>query len=147
MVIEVKTRLDGDQLAGAIENISAAKQLRRLIMGTIFAFGSSRVETIINNLRKYSRNFPMQYAPEVILLLDEKTIFVSTKRMGDESKYVIRTAKDPGVLVTYLLLRFLYELSSSTGVPQGALMAAADQVLDNETEIVAQCVRIGDHKS
>jgi hypothetical protein len=146
VVIEVKTRLDRNQLAAAIGNIRAAKQLRTMIMGMIFAFGSSRAGTIIKNLRQYSEGFPMQYAPEVILLLDRKTIFVSTRRMGEKSTYVVRTAKDEGVLVTYLLLRFLDELSSLTGVPKGALFTAAGQVLVNETEIVSRDVRIGSHK-
>jgi hypothetical protein len=146
MVIEVKTRLDRNQLAAAIENIRAAKQLRQLIMGMVFAFGSSQIETIIENLRQYSEDFPMQYAPEVILLLERKTVFIGTPRMGDKSTYLVRTAKDEGVLVTYLLLRFLNELSLSTGIPRGALFAAAGQVLVNETEVVSQDVRIGGYK-
>lgn len=147
MVIEVKTKLGKRDLEEALENIRRAKQLRPLIMGTIFAFDSSRAETIIKHLRQYAKDYPMQYAPEVILLLDKKTILVSSRRTGEKSSYIVRRARDDGVLVTYWLLRFLDELSSETGATQGALFNAAGDVLKNETEIVVQKVRIGDQKS
>ena len=147
MVIEVKTHLNEERLENAIKNIRKVKQLRPLIMGLIFAFSSSRAKTIIENLRRYPKDFPMKYAPEVILLLDEKTILLSPRRTGKKSTYIVRRASDDGILVTYLLLRFLDEVSSLTGIPQGALFSAARDVLVNETEVVSQNIRIGDHKS
>jgi hypothetical protein len=143
MVIEVKTKLNEQRLHKAIKNIRKAKELRQIILGIIFAFGSNQAENIIASLSNYPESFPMQYAPEVIVLLDKKTVFVSTKRTGENSTYMVRQAEDEAPILTYLLLRILDELSNHTGIPQGGLRDAASRVIVNETKVVGEDIAIG----
>lgn len=143
MIIEVKTKLNKQQLNEAISNIRKAKELRQIIMGIVFAFDSNRSSNIINNLINYPEVFPMQYAPEIIVLLDKKTIFISTKRSGEKSTYIARQANEEAPILTYCLLRILNELSKNTGLPQGALFNAAGAVLVNETKEIFNNISIG----
>ena len=143
IVIEVKTKLDKQRLDEAIKNIRKAKELRQIILGIIFAFDSNQAQNIIANLRNYPETFPMEYAPEAIVLLDKKTVILSQKRTGEKSTYLARQADDEASILTYLLLRILDELSNNTGEPKGALFNAAGRILVNETKVMDEDIAIG----
>lgn len=142
MAIEVKTNLTKPRLLAAIDNIRRTKQLRPSIRGVVFAFDSLLPQKVSEHLEQYKPGFPMQLAPELIFLLGRKTVFLRFGT-GESSAYLVRKANDEGTLVAYLILRLLQELSTRTGVPKGQLLGAAGSILIDQTEVLAEGVRIG----
>ena len=148
MIIEVKTKLNRGSLYEAIENVESAKKLRYTITGLIFAFESISVKKIIEHLKNYPRAFQMLYAPHAILALDKRMIIESGKTWvatGEEDVYQIREADDEGVLMTYLFLTFLANVTEPTLL--STALNATQSLLAQRTKLVSEGVKIGDDKT
>jgi hypothetical protein len=79
-------------------------------MGFIFAFGSSRVNTIVKNIREFPESISMELAPHTIYLLDEKALISlgpSIRRGVKKDGYEARQLVDDGLLLTHLFSFFV----------------------------------------
>lgn len=145
MVIEVKTNLDKGSTHEAMENISAAMQLNRMICGVIFAFKSLHQETIVRHLKGYLENVPLKYTPAAILSLDKGLIIHRWPSQLDRKKfYQVRASKDGNnaSVVAFLLLLF-FDVQMEGVWVQASIANAMNQMLDNYTEKVDDDILIG----
>jgi len=144
MVIEVKTKLNKDTLYRAIENVRAAKALRSRMTGLVFAFESIGISGIIEHLESYAQDLPMMYAPHAILVLDKKLLIESNNiwtPTGERDVYQVREADNEGVLMTYLFLVFLANVTEPTLC--SLAVKAAQNLLVQQTKVVSTDLRIG----
>lgn len=112
LLVEVKTNLRKRDLVDALANINAAKKIpyMRLTPGMIFAFQSSRVETIVKHLREYKTKMSVEYYPVAFLLLDKGTIihrWIPSKSEVTEV-YQVRKGHNNGkaVVMAFLMMSF-----------------------------------------
>jgi hypothetical protein len=146
----VKTKLKKRYLEGALENISAAKKVphMRTTPGIIFAFQSSKAETIVRYLREYKTKLPVEYYPVAILLLDEGAIIHRWLPSSNEvtDVYQIRKGKknEEAVVMAFLMLSFF-------DVVMGNLYGGSDVVnmiirmLEYRTYQVGEDFKIGEN--
>jgi hypothetical protein len=96
-VVEVKSRLDGEKLAEAWENIEAAKSLAKTkapegpfpvqsqTLGCVFAFESAiSVDTLAKHYLKLFRAHGLGHHIDLILVLDEAVLTVAAKPRGHD---------------------------------------------------------------
>ncbi len=141
LVIEVKSKLNKEELIKAVDNIAAAKRLRNMtiINGMIFAFDSEpkKVETIVRHFKNALENIKIAHAPNAILILD-RGLIISTHNwlfpLGNRDVYQVLQAKNQGILITYLMLSFL--ANTVTGSLEATLMNAMNYLLKNETTLL-----------
>jgi hypothetical protein len=123
MVLETKTRFEGEKIETATDNIVSAKSVGRMqenlnsLVGFVFAFNSASVETVKQHLQKYLPSIPREKRPDAFLLFDKGAVIC---RSPETSCYSIEKAveeKDSkAVVLTFLLLHFWSATWNPAGV-------------------------------
>lgn len=149
-VIEVKTNMQGrDDIHGAIDNVSVAKQLNSMITGFIFAFDSLGTDSVVKHLREYPHILPMHLAPNGIFLFEKKTL-ITTGRMRlpgrEKDTYTVYEFGDKGILIAYLVL-FLLSVTVNRTQLEAVTMNMASVIHHtsfSNANILAEGLKIGD---
>ncbi len=155
IIIEVKTKLDKKSLYKAINNISSARKLdpnNRLsnndpfnqMIGVIFAFNSIRAKSLIKHLVEYPEVIEINNAPHIIFLFNSNTIILPSDPWETKKTYEVIKIQDNGVIITYLLLIFLYKTSSKiTSHIHNLFKTLRDELLVTNIQLISSGLKIG----
>lgn len=148
MTIEVKTKLNKNSLHKALENVGVAKKLNYMMTGLVFAFKSISIEKIVEHLKCYPDPLNMKYAPNAILVLDKKLVVASDNlwtATTEQTAYKVWKAYDEGVLMTFLFLTFLANVTEPSLMTTA--LNAARILLVERAKLLSDCVTIGSDRT
>lgn len=150
LFIEVKTKLNKKEMVNALDNICSAKYVpyMRLTDGLIFAFKSSKVQTIIKHLQQYP-NLSIENAPSAILLLDKGVIIHRWTPVEGEisDTYEVRAGNngEKAIVMAFLLMFFFNILMGSSWGGSG-IANMLRRMLEGRTKKISEDFIIGDSR-